>query len=274
MPALTWTIPTTWTDTQISFAASAGTWSSDLAISFPFYTTQATVMTDLFLGVPKLSVSITVTPIPPVFGQNITYTVIVRYDVLIPVTLQTGTYQIIPLTTARSIDGIMLISNGARPQGQALSGALTFTPTALMPGQTATATVSKIEDQTGSYRFLVTVTAMGVAQPVTVTSERRSRRRHGHPTPTVDPATLDPNATEPQVSKEPSEPNAQPGGPVTWNVTIRNGSTGLMSNVVVTDNVPATMTVVNAASDRGPATVNGQQVSLTIRRLTPAKRSR
>src|SRR5690606_7672624 len=84
LPALTWTIPTTWTDTQISFAASAGTWSSDLAISFPFYTTQATVMTDLFLGVPKLSVSITATPIPPVFGQNITYTVIVRNDGLIP----------------------------------------------------------------------------------------------------------------------------------------------------------------------------------------------
>ena len=272
LPALTWTIPTTWTDTQISFAASAGTWSSDLAISFPFYTTQATVMTDLFLGVPKLSVSITATPIPPVFGQNITYTVIVRNDGLIPVTLQTGTYQIIPLTTARSIDGIMLISNGARPQGQALSGALTFTPTALMPGQTATATVSKIEDQTGSYRFLVTVTAMGVAQPVTVTSELTlTPLGTGTPTPTVDPATLDPNATEPQVSKEPSEPNAQPGGPVTWNVTIRNGSTGLMSNVVVTDNVPATMTVVNAASDRGPATVNGQQVSLTIPSLNPGE---
>ena len=190
-----WTIPTTWTDTQISFAASAGTWSSDLAISFPFYTTQATVMTDLFLGVPKLSVSITATPIPPVFGQNITYTVIVRNDGLIPVTLQTGTYQIIPLTTARSIDGIMLISNGARPQGQALSGALTFTPTALMPGQTATATVSKIEDQTGSLPLPGDGDGDGrrAAGDRDVGTDAHASARAPH----ADgrPATLDPNAT-------------------------------------------------------------------------------
>ena len=44
-----------------------------------------------------------------------------------------------------------------------------------------------------------------------------------------------------------------------------------MSNVVATDNVRRRLAVVNAASDRGPATVNGQQVSLTIPSLNPGE---
>src|SRR5690606_16834471 len=127
---------------------------------------------------------------------------------LIPVTLQSGTYQIIPLTTTQAIDGIMLMSNGPRPQAQALSGPLTFTTTVLQPGQTSTATISKIEDQNGSYRFIATVNGVGLTQPVSVTSEL-TLTPLGSGTPT---GPLDPNATEPQVSKEPSAPNAQPGG--------------------------------------------------------------
>ena len=267
-----WTVPQGTTETQVIVAASTGTWSQAIASNFGIYSAYASGAADLTLGVPKLTVSINAWPLPPVTGQNVTYTVTVRNDGLIPVTLQSGTYQIIPLTTAHAIDGIMLMSNSARPQGQALIGTLSFTPTALMPGETATATVSKIEDQRGAYRFLVTVTGFGLAQPVQVTSELTlTPLGTGTPTPTVDPATLDPNATEPQVTKDPSAPNVQPGGTVSWTVKVRNGSTGVMAGVVVSDSVPPTMTVTAAASDRGPATVNGPLVSLSIGTLNPGE---
>src|SRR5690606_390958 len=190
VPPIEWTIPSGATLTKVAVTASGGTYGDAFADVSGLYSTYASGETELALGLPKLGVTIQATPLPPVFGQNITYMVTVTNQGLIPVTLQSGTYQIIPLTTTQAIDGIMLMSNGPRPQAQALSGPLTFTTTVLQPGQTSTATISKIEDQNGSYRFIATVNGVGLTQPVSVTSEL-TLTPLGSGTPT---GPLDPNA--------------------------------------------------------------------------------
>lgn len=236
------------------------------------YTAWDTADVSIIYMVPRLTLEIQVVPNPPIFGQPITYTVTARNTGPIPVTIQTGAYQIIPLATTHSLGGLPLMSGGARPAAQGTGGVLTFAPQTIPAGGVATAILAKQEDQRGAYLFRATISGVGLAQPVTAAAELLlTPFGAGTPTPTVDPATLDPTATEPQITKEPSAPNAQAGGPVTWTIRVRNGSTGVMSGVVVTDAVPPTMAIASAATDRGQAQVEGTQVIVTVGTLNPGE---
>ncbi len=236
------------------------------------YTAWDTSDASIVYMVPRLTLEIQVVPNPPIFGQPVTYTVTARNTGPIPVTIQSGGYQIIPLATTHSLGSLPLMSGGARPGAQGTGGVLNFAPQTVPVGGAATAILSKQEDQTGPYLFRATINGMGLAQQVTAAAELLlTPFGVGTPTPTVDPATLDPTATEPQVTKEPSAPNAQAGGPVTWTIRVRNGSTGVMSGVVVTDTVPASMVIASAATDRGQARVEGTQVIVDVGTLNPGE---
>jgi len=259
MTPITWTVPTDAAQTQIIVVAEAGTYSDTLA-QVAAYLAHGQGQSPLVLGTPKLALAIQAAPNPPVFGQNITYVVTATNTGMVPVTITGGTYQIIP-TAARSVDGIMLVS--AQAQTQPTYGTLTFTPTVLLPNQTAQAMVAKLEDQRATYTFRATVNGVGLTLPVVVSTDLLL-------TPSGAGA-LDPNATEPEVTKAPSAANVQPGGAVNWTITVRNGSTAVMPGVVVNDTVPPTMTVTSAASSRGEAAVSGAQVSVTIGDLNPGE---
>jgi sortase A len=229
---------------------------------------------------PHITVSIVVQPNPSTFGQPIQYTVTVLNDGSMPVSNLRALYQISPLAAVpANNNGIMLVGDPLRPALQT-SGTLTLNPTTLQPGQSAVGILAKgAEDQTRTYAFIVIVTGDGVATgDVVATADvnvtpllvgTATPTPSGSLTPTVDPSTLDPNAIEPQVTKTADVTAAQPGGAITWTVTVRNGGTGTFTNVTLKDAVPDTMTIVSSSVSRGVAVTDGQLITVTTGQMAP-----
>ncbi len=223
---------------------------------------------DIIVLRPEIAVTVGVTPNPPIIQQAVTYTVTVENTGPIAVENLTGTYQINPLAAAPIQDGIMLVS-APRRQG---SGTLTFPSTTIPVGGSVSATVSTIEDHTVPYVFRATVNGTGeqATGPVDGTADLTiTPQGTGTATPTVDPATLDPTATEPVVTKEADTETAQVGGTITWTITVRNSSTGVMNNVTMQDNVPQTLTIESATTDSGAVVPEGQLVTASAATMNP-----
>ncbi len=180
----------------------------------------------------QLLVTVAANPNPPVFDQNITYSVTVTNVGPFPITALNGTYQISPvLAMTVPTDGIMLAGYHTSPVEQTTPTALTFSLTTLAPSQSTVATVSKIEDQTGTYVFLANVAGTSfTANDTSGHAELASRR--------WAPQRLDPNATDPTLDKAANVEEVQPGDPVVWTITVRNGSTSTFTGVIVQDTVP------------------------------------
>lgn len=90
-------------------------------------------------------------------------------------------------------------------------------------------------------------------------------------TTTADGTALDPNATEPLVTKTASVESAQPGEPVTWTITVTNGSTAIMPNVTLVDAVPGDLELISASTTAGASIVTGNLVDVTIGDLDPGE---
>ncbi|MEQ8675003.1 MAG: isopeptide-forming domain-containing fimbrial protein [Aggregatilineales bacterium] len=72
------------------------------------------------------------------------------------------------------------------------------------------------------------------------------------------------SGTVPTITKSVNPPFAQPGETVTWTIVVGNPGGTPISNLVVTDTMPAELTVISAVPSSGSATVNGQQIETTI----------
>jgi LPXTG-site transpeptidase (sortase) family protein len=160
---------------------------------------------------------------------------------------------------------------------------ITFTlPTSLAPGETAVATAQWNAQGFSSLptfvnlrmRYRATV-AGGVypAYDVTlapVNVEVVAAASTGTTTAGTT-AALDPNATEPVITKQASVDSAFPGDSILWTVTVTNRHTADMVNVTLTDPVPGDLTVVDVSSTAGAAIANGNVVSVTLGTLTPGQ---
>lgn len=248
---------------------------------YAYYTTPSGITDSETLTVikPQLTVTAAAVPANPMVGSQVTYNVTVLNSGRIAVNTLAGTYR----TTAAAWavpdeDGIMLVDGSARPRQQT---SITLSVTALDPSQTATGTTTVTEHNTSAYNLDVTITGIG-AELSAVSVAGTTRVTPVVPTATpgpgstsgpastaipyaagVDPSTLDPNATEPTVTKEVDVEVAQPGAPVTWTVTIRNGTTSAMSNILVRDDVPTQLVIDSTAVNRGSTIVEGQLVTVT-----------
>ena len=225
----------------------------------------------------EVSVRFEVAPDPPVVDGQVTFTVYVRNSGSADITTLTGNWYINPLYTAAPNDGLRLTSGDASPFAQAQQGVLTFNFASPLPPSTeanpveAWAIVTMQETHTGPYLFRATVLADDVTQSqVTGSTEGTiTPTTAGTPTPTVDPATLDPNATEPIVDKTVSTEQAQPGGSLTWTITVRNSWTQAMDGVVIQDSVPDTLPIISVTSDRGTLDTQGQVVTVNVGTMNP-----
>ncbi len=241
---------------------------------FTLHPTQDTVTLTILR--PAISVTVTAAPTNPTPGSNVTYTVTIRNTGSVRVESLTGTW-IINLTGAdpNQMNGIMLVDNPVRRQA---GGVLAIAPTFLEPNQSVVAIVSKIEDMTRPYMFTATVTGVGVLSSGSV-SQFASVNLIPFVQPTAIPtmpgtpgtpqAPLDPNAVDPIVTKTADVDAAQPGDPVIWTITVRNGNTNPMSNVTISDPVPDTLIVNSATTTLGAALVDGQSVTVSTGTLSP-----
>ncbi len=223
----------------------------------------------LVIGAADITAIINVTPLPPIFGQPVTYTVTVINTGPVTVTGLNANYRIIPYAPGVSrTDGIMLVGNPADRLAQApLAGTLTFPVTTLAPGEQVTSNpLSKIEDQQGRYQFEATVGSSWR----TVNDTTALVLIDLAPVGSADEA-LDPSATEPVVTKTVDSETTQPGGTLTWTVRVRNSWTQPMTNVVLQDNVPSSLTITNVSVDRGAAQLEGQYVVVNAGQLNPGE---
>lgn len=231
------------------------------------------------VGGAEITARIEVNPNPPVPGQTVTYTVYVRNTGAVNVNTLTGTWSIYPHAVANPNDTVMTAGahEAAWLQGTK-TGPLTFNfSPPLLPYNTvvaeAVATVSMIEEYTGPYQFQVGIEANGGTAQAVTTSQFLDVIPYGAAagtvTPTVDPATLDPTATTPRLTKEANAEVGQIGGTVVWTITVRNSWTQIMPNVTIQDNVPGTLEVVSATTDRGASVVEGQLVTVSTGSLNP-----
>ncbi len=252
-----------------TIVGDGGYYDADLGDLLSFYTAHDDFTAEFQLETAEITVNVTVTPNPPVLNQPVTFTIQVQNTGSITVNNLTGTYQISPYAAFEpGLDGIMLVSGQQRPGRQASSGSLVLNPTSLAPGASAYAYLSTVETHTGPYAFIATVIGDGLSvQDATAIGEVDvSPLTTGTGTGTP---TLDPNATEPIVVKTPSVTDAQVGDAVTWTITVRNGGTGIQSNVTLQDTLPDTLSMVSTTSTSGAAVVAGQTVTVTIGTLNP-----
>jgi uncharacterized repeat protein (TIGR01451 family) len=88
-------------------------------------------------------------------------------------------------------------------------------------------------------------------------------------TPGLEVAGL--GISSPGVSKSVDRPFVAPGDTVIFTISVTNPNTTAVSNVQVSDSVPGAFEVLSASATRGVATVNGQEVSLSIGTLAPGE---
>ncbi|NDJ75897.1 MAG: DUF11 domain-containing protein [Chloroflexi bacterium] len=191
-----------------------------------------------------------VIPNAPVTGQSVSYAVRVTNNGTTPITGLAGQYRIVPLATTSS-SSWMLTSGGPRPPQQTgwTSFSLGTEPVTLGAGLSITATIQRTEDQTGRYVLEVAVAGVNVDGQINATVDRTiTPANYLTPTPsgsaTITP-TLDPNATEPQITKSVDVESALPGDTVTWTVEVRNGGTNPMGILSMRDEFPSTLTIVS-----------------------------
>lgn len=239
------------------------------------YTVRTTYITDrLDLGEPAIDVEVLVSPIPTVFGQPVTYTVRITNTGPVTVNNLAASWTITPQSGEVHVppvqDGIMLVSGWRQ---QALTGQLTLPVTTLPPGDFTQGVLIRQEDQTGPYTFEGVANGQGVSGQAVTDLDSLTLNPSGVPqgtlTPTVDPSTLDPTAVNPVVTKTASADSAQPGGSVTWTITVRNSHTNPMPNVVIQDAVPETLTISSSTTDRGVSVTEGNLVTVNAGLMNP-----
>lgn len=91
------------------------------------------------------------------------------------------------------------------------------------------------------------------------------------PQPPVNPPPSSGSGNAPTITKTVTPPFAQPGETVTWTIVIGNPSGSPINNLVMTDNMPAELTLLTAVGSIGTASINGQQVQYTIPSLAPGQ---
>ena len=215
----------------------------------------------------KLTVSAQVTPQTPMVGEAVRFDILVENSGTVPLNNLEAVYTITPVG---STSGLMLVSGHAGRPAQTITGSLTLSSQSLEPGGIAAAILVKVEDQTQPYVFQVDVTGADLGENVVTASVdvTITPLAAGTPTPTPMPG-LDPNATEPIVTKTASATTAQPGQPLTWTITVRNSGTTPMINVTIQDQVPGSLTLSSATVDRGTSFVEGQLVTISTGTLEP-----
>ncbi|HLA44128.1 MAG TPA: sortase, partial [Aggregatilineales bacterium] len=208
---------------------------------------------------------LTITPNPGINDQPMIFNMVVMNTGFLDIT-QVSLTGTINQASAQNSFGI---SNTSASQ-QALPVTLTFDlPVTLTPGQSASA--SATWDVTGfpsggTANLILTFvgTAAGyppynvISNPIPLTIMQ-------------DPSTigLDPNATEPTVTKTASVESAFPGESVTWLIEIRNPSTRQMAGISLTDSVPGDLEIVSATTSSGASLVTGNLVDITTGPLAP-----
>ena len=211
-----------------------------------------------------LSVVVTADPNPPVVGEDVTYTVSITNTGLYTISSLTANYEITsPSAAMVPLDGIMLAGEDVSPAAQTM-GSILLSPTSIAPGQVATGTLTKAEDQTGTYVF--TVKAYGTALLAGDTYAEGAIEL----TP-LGTEELDPNATDPTLDKQANITEVQPGDPVVWTITIYNGSTSTFTGVVMEDSVPETVPVESVDVSQGAVVSQSNVVTAEIGTLPPGE---
>jgi LPXTG-site transpeptidase (sortase) family protein len=250
---------------------------------------------------------VSLSPNPAVMGQSVTFNIIIRNTGFRTLTglSMTGTIttassaapQGIQLTRfgqSDSTNPLDLFQNDIRLASDQRQGAtptptptsvpvtlpasITFTipATSLAPGQSTTATA--------------TWTVGGVTPPASINLISRFRATPDGNYPAYDltlpayafqvaavsaavagstAAGLNPNATEPEITKTASVDSAFPGDSILWTITVRNPSTNPLTNVQINDAVPADLTIVDISTSAGASLANGNLVTVAAGTLAP-----
>ena len=82
---------------------------------------------------------------------------------------------------------------------------------------------------------------------------------------------LDPNATDPTLDKAANVEEVQPGDPVVWTITVRNGSTTTFTGLIVQDTVPDSLDVTSVGVTQGSAVSQSQVVTAQVGELAPGE---
>jgi len=255
-------------DVTYGIMAEGGFYSLTLAqmnpMLLPAYTTFDVTSTRLDMSGVELRLDITVTPNPPVLGQGVTYTFTVNnLPSGVAVTGLTGTYRLVASNVAVPPSGIMLTGTH---QQEPLTGTLTFNTTNLSPGQSATATISRVESFTGTYIVSGSVRVNGMAATEFVTANRIVSPLTTALTPTPQGGV---STGTPVVEKVASADAAKAGDVITWTVTVRNSDTATMQTVLMEDAVPGGLEITSASTTLGNITRDGQTVKLNVPSLAP-----
>jgi uncharacterized repeat protein (TIGR01451 family) len=109
-----------------------------------------------------------------------------------------------------------------------------------------------------------------VVVPTATAAPPAERRSRATPTATVEPTIALPIVQPPQVSilKQVSPAEAQPGQLVTYTLTLQNQGSGPAHDVVVTDELPSALEIIDLHSSKGDIAVDGQRVNAYPRSLT------
>ncbi|GAB4479661.1 MAG: hypothetical protein Kow00124_25540 [Anaerolineae bacterium] len=224
-----------------------------------------------------LRLSKTISPAVIYVGDTVTYTLTVTNDgpdattgVAVGDILPVGLAEPPTLTTGQ---GSAVYDAGTR--------SITWTVGNLASGASATLQIAAVVTGTGSITNAAEVTASDVFDPdstpgntnpqeddfAAVTFVPLEREQPG-PTPGQPggPVVLDP-----ALSKQVDPLLATVGEPITWTITVTNPHGDTITDVVVSDNLPAMFDLLSVTTTKGFASVSGNSFSVTIGTMAPAE---
>jgi len=119
----------------------------------------------------------------------------------------------------------------------------------------------------GDGRFENTGTLLFTTTDFTTDADARVTIRDGEEQ--EDDSEDDPGFSQPPppLSKTVDTPFTLPGAEVTWTITTTNDTGNTIKNVVITDEVPDSLTIVDVTATKGDLTIDGQTVSLKFDNL-------
>ena len=149
----------------------------------------------------------------------------------------------------------------------------------LNSGSAATLTISATVNSTGPYGNTAQVSASDQVDPDS-SPNNNDPNEDDQATMTIVPEGSNPPAVQPTAVPSPSivivdpiiaknvdAPFAQPGGSVTWTITITNPNSVAVHNITVTDDSPEEVEIVSVTATAGNVSSSGQTVNFTLATL-------
>ena len=205
---------------------------------------------------PQLFVTLTADRQVALLGEPINYTVSILNVGDGPINNLRGTYLVDRTITSGTMmsppeqGGSIVLGTTSLPQGVAATGFFSYIPTNSDPNPLGMRAIITGDGVVGD-------AVIAVSDDDTTLTSLVLYDANGNP---INIAAPIPGTADPEVVKDALQPFVEPGGLITWTLTVRNPGTDPLAGVIITDTLDIKMTVESVAITNGTIQSEGNTI--------------